>query len=104
MPLILVPALTDLDVSTIRDHVDFVRSKRLVATMEYHSGRNAKLEHEHAVLNRRLEQKYGMLLKEINQLNVAEDKVDRRLNEIENLKNEAGLVSDQIVIIETPED
>lgn len=102
MPLVLAPSFDDHTREQIEMHVAQVQARRMVAAIEYHTGKDAKLSHESAKLDRRLEHKYMMLGKEIVALEKAENKVLDRLAELEHLKNELGLVNDMRELHQVP--
>lgn len=94
MPLILAPSFDEHTREQIEQHIDLVRTRRMEAAVTYHTGINAKLSYESDKIQRRVEQKYEMLLKEIGQLDRIIEKVENRLAEIEHFKNELGLLTD----------
>jgi hypothetical protein len=102
MPLELAPCFDDATREQIEQHVAQVQARRMVAAIEYHTGKDAKLSHESDKLEKRLQHKYEMLGKEILALEKAEGKVLDRLAELEHLKNELGLVNDMRELHQVP--
>lgn len=96
MPLILAPSFDEHTREQIETHLRDVQARRMLAAMEYHAGKNAKLSHESDKIQQRVARQYEMLRKEINALEKAEYKVTDRLAGIEHLKNELGLITDMI--------
>jgi len=94
MPLVLAHSFDEHTRAEIEAHLEQVRSRRMLAAVEYHTGINAKLTYESDKIQKRVAQKYEMLLKEIGQLDRIVEKVENRLAEIEHLKNELGLLTD----------
>lgn len=94
MPLVLSPSFDDQTREQIESHVSEVQARRMLATMEYHAGKNAKLSHESDKIQGRIRKQYDLLGKEINALEKAELKVIDRLAGLEHLKNELGLTMD----------
>lgn len=74
-----------------------VRARRMVATIEYHNTKNAKLAHASGKMVDRLDKQLDMLEKEILALERAENKVNDRLNAIEGIKQEIGFLAEQLV-------
>jgi len=94
MPLVLAPSFDEHTREAIEAHIREVQSRRMLAAVEYHTGVNAKLGYESDKITKRRDQKYVMLLKEIEQLDRILEKVENRLAEVEHLNNELGLVND----------
>lgn len=94
MPLVLSPSFDDNTREQIEAHIADVQSKRMLATMEYHAGKHAKLSHESDKIQARVARQYELLGKELNVLEKAENKVIDRLAGLEHLKNELGLIMD----------
>jgi len=94
MPLVLAPSFDDHTREEIEAHLDLVRAKRMEAAVEYHTGINAKLSYESEKIQKRMQAKYDMLVKEMGQLDRIMEKVVDRLAEIEHYKNELGLLTD----------
>jgi hypothetical protein len=104
MTLVLAPSYDDHTREQVEAHLDVVRSNRMVAAIEYHAGRKAKLEHESDKIRLRIEKQYAMLGKEIDGLEKAEEKVLKRLETLEALKQEVGLITDMVEIHEPNEE
>lgn len=102
MPLILAPSFDEHTIQQVEEHVAAVQARRMVAAMEYHAGKNADLRHESDKIQRKIDHQYTMLGKEITALNNAEHKVEMRLEALQNLKNEIGLVVDMIELHGVP--
>lgn len=94
MSLILRPSFDSQSREEILAHLEQVRVRRMAAAIHYHSGVNAKLEHEADKIQRRMKSHYEMLHKELLALEKAETKVQNRLDNLIALENEIGLVHD----------
>lgn len=97
--LVLVPGMSDMSRADIEQHMEVVRARRMVAAITYFEGKNAKLGRQSEVLQRRLTQQYEMLGKEIDALDRALAKMQKRLEMITTLEERDSLVQDQIVIL-----
>lgn len=96
MPLILRPSYDDLTRQEIEEHLEGVRSRRMVAAMEFNEGQTAKLEHESEVIQRRIKQQYELLGKDITRADTLDEKIQERLAKIETLRQELGFVTEQV--------
>lgn len=96
MPLVLAPSFDEHTREQVEAHVAAVQARRMLAAMEYHTGKNAKLTHESDKIRLRVEKQYDMLRREIEALEKAENKVNDRLAGLEHLMNELGLITDLI--------
>lgn len=96
MTLVLAPSFDEHTREQIEAHVADVQARRMLAAMEFHAGKNAKLQHESDKIQKRVARQYELLGKEIDALEKAENKVTDRLAGLEHLKNELGLVMDMI--------
>lgn len=96
MPLVLAPSFDEHTREQVEAHVAAVQARRMLAAMEYHHGKNAKLTHESDKIRLRVEKQYEMLKREIEALEKAENKVNDRLAGLEHLMNELGLITDLI--------
>lgn len=94
MPLVLADSFDDKTRDQIEAHLEAVRSRRMVAALEYHAGIKAKLEHESDKVRQKIARQYEMLGKELIRLESAEQKVFDRLEHLEALKQELGLITD----------
>lgn len=94
MPLVLAPSFDDHTREQIEQHIREVQARRMVAAIEYHSGKDSKLKGESQKLQNRIDFKYEMLRKELAAFDKAHEKLENRLAELEHLKNELGLVDD----------
>lgn len=94
MPLVLAPSFDEQTREQIEAHIAEVQARRMLAAMEYHTGRNAKLSHESDKIQARVAKQYALLGKELDALEKAELKVIDRLAGLEHLKNELGLTMD----------
>lgn len=98
--LILQPALSDSTREEVEAHIEAVRARRMVATIEYHSLKNAKLIDKSAKIKARLDAQAEMLRKEILASERADQKIQDRLIAIEQLKQEMGVLDDMLVDVE----
>lgn len=102
--LIEVPRLERLTRTEIENRLTIVRAKRLTATVVYHEGRNTKLKHEAAVLDRRIDQQLDLLERELDRLDQLASKIEKRADQIEVMRHNATLANDMIVILDKTED
>lgn len=102
MPLVLAASFDDHTREQIEAHVAEVHVRRMAAAIEYHQGKENKLQYESDKIQKRMAQKYVMLQKELIALEKAEIKVQDRLAELTHLYNELGLTNDMIELHQTP--
>jgi len=102
MSLSLPPSYDAHTREQIEQHVAAVQARRMVAAIEHHAGTQAKLVHESDKIQLRIAKQYDMLGKELERLEVAESKVLARLETLEILKQEVGLITDMIEIHSVP--
>lgn len=95
--LILQPNIRDCTREEVEAHIEQIRTKRMLAAIEFHNTKNMKLSQAGGRIQDRLDKQLDMLEKEINNLERAENKVSDRLNTIEALKQELGSIVEQIV-------
>ena len=98
MPLILSPSFNDKTRAEIEAHLETVRAKRMQLAVQYHEGRQAKLNHEADVLQKRFTRQYDMLEKNILALDKALEIAEDRLAKCIALHSELGLVTDLIEV------
>ncbi|HEY6020879.1 MAG TPA: hypothetical protein VIY48_13560 [Candidatus Paceibacterota bacterium] len=96
MPLVLAPSFDEHTRAEIEAHLDAVRARRMVAAIEYHQGAANKLQHESDKINAKIARQYEMLRKELLAMEKAELKVQDRLELMDHMLNEVGLVNDMI--------
>lgn len=96
MPLVLAPSFDDHTRAQIEQHIEAVRARRMVAAIEHYQGVNAKLSHESDKVQKRMARQYEMLGKELAALEKAELKVLGRLETLEALRQEIGLITDMV--------
>lgn len=94
MPLVLAPSYDEHTREQIEAHVSAVQARRMVAAIDYHNGVKAKLAHESEKIQQRVARQYEMLGKELERLEAAENKVLARLETLEALRQEIGLIED----------
>ena len=104
MPLVLQPSLDALDKNAILSHLEEKRSRRMLAAIEYHQGKNAKLANETDKLRRRRMMFYERLRKELLKFDKASAKIDEIMDVIDNLNNEIGLTQDMMTLLDTEEE
>lgn len=102
MPLVLAPSYDDHTRAQIEEHLASVRARRMVAAMEFHAGRTAKLTHESDKLQAKVAKQYERLGKALDKLEAAEQAVMELLDKVEQTKQEYGLVIDMIEIHDVP--
>ncbi len=102
MPLVLAPSFDAKTREQIEAHLEEVRGRRLVAAMEFHAGRHAKLSHESDKVQRQLAKAYEMLGKELDKFDALDQKIMDRLEKCEQLKQEIGLITDLIELHPAP--
>lgn len=90
-----MPALPDMTRQEIEDHLEAVRARRLVATITYYDGVNAKLEKEHAKHSTRRDKQYEMLRKELEAVDKAIAKVESRVEVIDVLESNLNIIQSQ---------
>jgi hypothetical protein len=96
MPLILQPTFDVKTRQEIEAHIEQVRARRLAASMAYHAGVQQKLSHESDVIQRRIKQQYEMLCKELIRLEKLEDSIQTRLNKLDAMHQELGVVNEML--------
>ena len=96
MPLVLAPSFSSATREEVEDHLELVRDLRLRAALEFHQGKEAKLEREHNHVTQRLATTYGQLEKALIRLDREVIKVEEYLAKCEMLSDEADLVEDRI--------
>lgn len=74
--------------------IEQIRARRVAALIEYNRGVNAKLTHESDKIQRKMEQQYTMLRKELDRLDKADVAVANRVATIELLWQELGTVAE----------
>jgi hypothetical protein len=102
--LVLVKPLSEMSREEQEGHMQLIRSRRMVAALEYAAGKNLKLGRSADKVKHKLDHQYDLLGKEIDRLDIAADKVDKRMIEIETLKQELGLIVDTMSPIPTEEE
>lgn len=95
--LILKPSIHEFNREQLEQYLETVRAKRMSAAIEYFANKNAKISHEADKVQRKFLGQVEMLAKEIEGLERAELKVEARLQNIEMLKQELGLLTEKIV-------
>ena len=98
--LVLMPTLDDLSRDEVEAYIETVRAKRMVATLEFFQTKNRKVELRQSKIGQRIQGKLDMLEKEIDRLEVAENKVSTRLAEIEQLKHEFDATGEEYEEVE----
>lgn len=102
MPLILAPSFDEHTREQVEAHVAEVQARRMLAAIEYHQGKETKLQHESDKIQARIARQYELLKKELDALDKAENKVQDRLAGLTHLLNELGLTHDMIELHQTP--
>lgn len=94
--LVLKPSIHDFDHESLIEWLEGIRFRRLSAAMEFHANKNAKIAHEQDKIQRKFQHEVLMLEKEIGSVDKAIEKLDNRLARIEMLKQEMGLLVEQL--------
>lgn len=94
--LTLAPSFDEQSRAAIEQHLDLIRTRRMLAAIHYQQGANAALEHEAERVRRKRNAQYAMLLKEITRLDTAYTKVEARLATVISIDDELGLAQDMI--------
>jgi uncharacterized protein involved in exopolysaccharide biosynthesis len=102
MALILAPSFDDHTREQIENHIAEVHVRRMAAAIEYHQGKETKLQYESDKIQARIARQYELLRKELDALEKAENKVQDRLAGLIHLQNELGLTHDMIELHQTP--
>lgn len=97
--LFKVPSIREMDREELEAILDGIRLRRMSAATEWVRGKNAKYGREISKLEDRIRRQYDMLEKELANLDKAIEKCEKRVVEIETLKQSQGLISDQLVTI-----
>lgn len=92
MPLDLQPSYSTMTREQIEEHLTQVRLRRLQASIVFHEGQNVKFGRQLTVLDRRIQQQYEMLGKEIARLDQLDEKIMDRLVKLESLQQEAEMI------------
>lgn len=94
MGLELKPSIDSVSREELEAHIEAVRARRLSAAIEYQQGVDTKYRHEQDKLQRKLNGEYKMLGRELEQFDRIDGKLQYRLQRIEQLKHEVGLIED----------
>lgn len=92
--LVLQPTIAEMTTEQLEAHLEYVRARRIVAAMEYIEGQHLKYDALSDKLRRKLSSHYEMLEKELERLDRALDIAERRVEAIELLRQEQGLIAD----------
>lgn len=92
MSLVLQPTLADMTTEELEQRIEQARARRIIAAMEYVAGQELKLENEQDKVRRKLLQHYTMLEKELERMERCLIALDQRVQTIEMLRQEAGLL------------
>ena len=92
MPLALQPSYNTMTREQIEEHLTQVRLRRLQASIVFHEGQNVKFGRQLTVLQRRIQQQYELLRKEISRLDALDEKIGDRLQKMEMLSQEAETI------------
>lgn len=94
MALVLQTSWSELSRKQIEDHLDGVRSRRMVAAIEYNTGQQLKMERQAESVKRRVEQQYDMLQKEILRLDSLIERIEERMVKLNGLQQEFDLLEE----------
>ena len=92
--LVLQPTIAEMTTEQLEAHLEYVRARRIVAAMEYIEGRHLKYDALADKVRRKLSGQYEMLEKELERLDRALDITERRVEAIEVLRQEYGLLTE----------
>lgn len=96
--LFTVKTINELSREELEAILDGIRIRRIAAAAEYVRGKNQKYAFEIGKLSERIGRNYDMLAKELTALDRAMEKCEKRLVEIDTLKQSQGLISDMMVV------
>lgn len=99
MPLELAPSLESFSRKELEKLIEDKQVRRMQAAVIYADGVNNKLAKEGDKLERKFQQQLAMLGKEMNAFDKAFTKLNARLDNIEQLQQELGLVNDMTIIM-----
>lgn len=102
--LILVRSIHELTREELENILETLRFRRMQAATALIQGKNAKLAFQAGKYEERIRRHYDMLAKEITSVDRALDKVDKRIVEIETLKQSIGVLTDQMVTLGADDD
>lgn len=97
MPLVLQRTIAEMTTEELEQRLEMIRARRIVAAMEYAAGQDLKLEHEQDKIRRKLKAHYEMLGKELERCDRAIFALERRVEAIEQMRQEIGLLEDYSV-------
>ena len=92
--LVLRPTLAEMTTEEIEQQIANVRARRIVCALEYVAGEQMKLEAEKDKAHRKLKSHYEMLAKELDRSERAVYACEKRVAEIEQLRQEIGVLED----------
>lgn len=95
--LVLQPSVKSVTRAEYEAHIEIVRSRRMVAAVQYAEGVNAKLGKIESKLAERRKKHYEMLEREIIRLDQVLEKVESRLAAVDEVDNEIGSIQTQFV-------
>lgn len=101
MPLVLAPSYDDHTREQVENHLQAVRARRMVASIEHYQGVHTKLTHESDKIQYKMAKELERLKKRLDKLEEAEGKVNESVTSLEALKQELGLTTD-LIELHTP--
>ena len=78
----------------IEAHLEQVRSRRMLAAMEYHQGQQLKFIAEQAKIERRMRVEYERLSKDLEKLDALDEKIQARMNKLTALLQETQVIEE----------
>lgn len=95
--LTLVKSLKDLTRDELENILETIRFRRMSAATAFIKGKNQKLAKDVDKIQQRVDRQYAMLEKELRSVDRAIEKFEKRLVEIETLKQSMGYITDQMI-------
>lgn len=94
MPLELVPELEELSIGQLEAKLEAIRVQRLMLRIQYQAAANIKLASLGRKTRDRLQHQLEMFAKELTQLDSVLAKCDKRMEQVNILKNEVSYIED----------
>ena len=96
MPLVLRPLIKDFSREELLEHVEKIRTRRMSIAFEYHTQQQLKLETGFNRIQRKYSEHLNMLGRELETLDKAIAKVEKRVDLMTALSQEDGLLRDML--------
>jgi len=92
--LVLQPTIAEMTTEELERRIEGVRARRIVCAVEYMTSQHLKLEADKDKAQRKLKQYYEMLEKELIRSEMAVYRCEERVAQIEQLRQEIGLMEE----------